>query len=79
MVSDGGLSRDLTIEDANNEYATDIRRLNNYHRIEGWSVNPMTRNLVVVCSCDRRPREITGPSNHFSDAVKRERGPIGRK
>jgi hypothetical protein len=54
--------------------ATDIRALNHLHVIEGWTVDEKTGELLGLCSCDRRVRAISGPNNHWSDALRRVRG-----
>jgi hypothetical protein len=54
--------------------ATDIRALNHLHVMQGWSVDEKTGELLVLCSCDRRIRPVSGPGNHWSDQLRRVRG-----
>jgi hypothetical protein len=54
--------------------ATDIRALNHLHVIEGWTVDEKTGELWGLCSCDGRTRLMSGPSTHWSDALRRVRG-----
>ena len=70
-------SSDHTIDEARAALAADLRRLNVYHPIQGWSINPLTGALIVICGCDNRPRETTG-RHHWMIAVQRERGPQKR-
>ena len=68
-------SADKTVEQARAEFRDDIRRLNIYHPIVGWSINSMTGAIVLICGCDDRPRETTASNHHWVEAVRKARGP----
>lgn len=69
---------DKTAEQARMEFAADVRRLNQYHVITGWSIDPLTGSLIAVCGCDMRPRTTSG-IHHWAQALLKVRGPIDNK
>lgn len=80
MTLDRGTDpNDLTIEQARAQFAADIRRLNAFHKIEGWSINTKSGALIAMCSCSHRAYEIADFAHHWVDAVKKERGPLKKR
>ena len=66
---------DLTYDAAEESLVSDVKRLGQYHRIEGWGVlGSGTRYLV--CSCNRKACTESVWWDHILKALARERGPI---
>lgn len=65
--------RDLRYDQAESEFASDIRALNHLHSLIGWSLDITTGKLIIICGCDRRGRPAA--HSHWADAVKAVRGP----
>jgi len=60
------------------ELGADIRRLNQHHRVEGWTVTLEDGTLQLVCSCDHRLHPAKPGDNHFTDVIRALRGPVTR-
>ena len=58
--------------DAMDDLGADIRRLNIYQVIEGWTVNLNDGGLRVICGCDHRLHGV----GHYNDIIRAMRGPV---
>ena len=67
---------DHTMLEAMDDLGADIRRLNQHHRIEGWTVTLQDGTLQLLCSCDRRLHPATPGDNHYVDVIRALRGPM---
>lgn len=67
--------RDLTLKEAEQEAATDYKRLAHGH-IPSWSVNVFHGTIRWTCSCwSPGPRNAAEMDAHLLDAVRKARGP----
>jgi hypothetical protein len=67
---------DLSLEEAEADFAADVRRLNQAHQIIGWTVARDGVTLMVLCSCDHRLRAIRPDDNHYVNVIRALRGPV---
>lgn len=68
---------DRTYSDAENDLAADVRRMGQFHHIEGWGLLGNGKRFLV-CSCNRQARTDDAFWRHILQALSKERGPTER-